>query len=347
MCDKGCAACSVFLFCTNCSTSHLTLTPGVHCLSSSSFLPACPPCLSQFFSRPPSPCTLPTPALALAHGPPRRDRFDTSSINPSLDEFFFVFCVVGASWAPIAPGDPEPTVLSRSANERNNRDLFPRHRISIHPRIQIHLEWPWCLRRCEKKTISGIGKFHELHQALAPRLFLSLDLHLDPTRNRRPHPRPAMISSQVARRWATIAIATLLLSSMVVAEPSIPTNYCSPINTADMEPCTPPSPRNAAKAILTPPQSSATSNPKAAASATAPTLALPWPSCSGRAAGAPISSPARRTRNLSRAAKTPVPDIPTTTAEQGAPAAAALATCSSRSRRAQHRQAPPTPKPLP
>lgn len=73
MCDKGCAACSVFLFCTNCSTSHLTLTPGVHCLSSSSFLPACPPCLSHFFSRPPSPCTLPTPALALAYAHARPD----------------------------------------------------------------------------------------------------------------------------------------------------------------------------------------------------------------------------------------------------------------------------------
>lgn len=244
MCDKGCAACSVFSFLHQLLHFPLDVDAWRPLSFQLVFSPSLPALSLPF---------LLTPALTLhpAHArprprlrprPPRRDRFDTSSINPSLDEFFFVFCVVGASWAPIAPGDPEPTVLSRSANERNNRDLFPRHRISIHPRIQIHLEWPWCLRRCEKKTISGIGKFHELHQALAPRLFLSLDLHLDPTRNRRPHPLPAMISSQVARRWATIAIATLLLSSMVVAEPSIPTNYCSSINTADMEPCTPPSP---------------------------------------------------------------------------------------------------------
>ncbi|KAK0743907.1 hypothetical protein B0T18DRAFT_192815 [Schizothecium vesticola] len=45
-----------------------------------------------------------------------------------------------------------------------------------------------------------------------------------------------MISSQVARRWASIAITTLLFSSMVAAEPSISTDYCSSVNTANMEP---------------------------------------------------------------------------------------------------------------
>ncbi|KAK1836372.1 hypothetical protein QBC39DRAFT_85153 [Podospora conica] len=45
-----------------------------------------------------------------------------------------------------------------------------------------------------------------------------------------------MTSSQVARRWASIAITTLLFSNMAAAEPSIPTDYCSSVNTANMEP---------------------------------------------------------------------------------------------------------------
>jgi hypothetical protein len=159
MCDKGRAAlpCSVFLFCPSCSTSHLTLTPGVVqvVFSPRPARPAAnlslPSLLTPAFT-----LTLPTPRPRLR--PPRRDRFDTSSLHPSLDKF--------SSWSwsrhrglQLLPAARNRRYLLLDPRTNEQPGPLPSTSNSIHPRI--HLEWPWYLQRhCKKKNTKPNNIWH-------------------------------------------------------------------------------------------------------------------------------------------------------------------------------------------